>query len=218
MTHLPVEQVLPELCGILEHRQSLLLTAEPGAGKTTRVPLALLKTGWLEGQRLLLLEPRRLAARAAAHYMARLLGESVGMTVGYRTRLDTKVGRTTRIEVVTEGILTRLLQHDPSLAGYGAVLFDGVITPGVPVPVSCTSQVETLGSGSKATRYELVATHVQLATGPPQPLSPPVDYDPEIAVKDPSGLNVHKGLWALAIIGGALLMWFIARRFRTSAR
>ncbi|HSE57980.1 MAG TPA: ATP-dependent helicase HrpB, partial [Nitrospiraceae bacterium] len=124
MTTLLIEQVLPELCGMLERRPSLLVTAEPGAGKTTRVPLALLKTGWMEGQKLLLLEPRRLAARAAAHYMARLLGESVGMTVGYRTRLDTKVGRTTRIEVVTEGILTRLLQHDPSLAGYGAVLFD----------------------------------------------------------------------------------------------
>lgn len=124
MTDLPIEQVLPELCGRLERRQSLLLTAEPGAGKTTRVPLALLKTGWMKGQKLLLLEPRRLAAKAAAQYMARLLGESVGVTVGYRTRLDTKVGRTTRIEVVTEGILTRLLQHDPSLAGYGAVLFD----------------------------------------------------------------------------------------------
>lgn len=124
MTTLPVEQVLPDLCGILERRRSLLLTAEPGAGKTTRVPLALLKAGWMEGRKLLLLEPRRLAAKAAAHYMARLLGESVGMTVGYRTRLDTKVGRTTGIEVVTEGILTRLLQHDPSLAGYGAVLFD----------------------------------------------------------------------------------------------
>ncbi|MGE3154002.1 MAG: ATP-dependent helicase HrpB [Nitrospiraceae bacterium] len=124
MTNLPIEQILPELCNTLERRRSVLLTAEPGVGKTTRVPLALLKTGWMEGQKLLLLEHRRLAARAAAHYMARLLGEAVGMTVGYRTRLDTNVGGTTRIEVVTEGILTRLLQHDPSLAGYGAVLFD----------------------------------------------------------------------------------------------
>lgn len=124
MTNLPIEQILPEFCNTLERRRSVLLTAEPGAGKTTRVPLALLEAGWMEEQKLLLLEPRRLAARAAAHYMARLLSEQVGMTVGYRTRLDTKVGRTTRIEVVTEGILTRLLQHDPSLAGYGAVLFD----------------------------------------------------------------------------------------------
>lgn len=124
MISLPIEQVLPELCGILERRQTVLLTAEPGAGKTTRVPLALLEAGWMEGQRLLLLEPRRLAARAAAHYMAKLVGEQVGLTVGYRTRFDTKVGPTTRIEVVTEGILTRLLQHDPSLSGYGAVLFD----------------------------------------------------------------------------------------------
>ena len=110
------------------------------------------------------------------------------------------------------------LRFQEPRCGNGAVLFDDVITPGTPVPVTCTSAVETLGSGSKATRYNVVATHVQLATGPPQPLSPPVEYDPEIAVKDPSGLNVHKGLWALAIIGGALLIWFIARRFRTSTR
>jgi len=101
-----------------------LLTASPGAGKTTGVPPALLAAQWQTGKKLLLLEPRRLAARAAAHRMALSLGQPVGGIVGYRTRLDTKVGPTTRIEVVTEGILSRLLLQDPSLADYGIVIFD----------------------------------------------------------------------------------------------
>ncbi|MBY0432028.1 MAG: ATP-dependent helicase HrpB, partial [Rhodospirillales bacterium] len=96
----------------------------PGAGKTTRVPLALLEAPWLRGRRIVVLEPRRLAARAAARRMAEMLGESVGETVGYRIRMDNKVGPKTRIEVVTEGILTRQLQTDPELSGIGAVLFD----------------------------------------------------------------------------------------------
>ncbi|GAB1722985.1 MAG: ATP-dependent RNA helicase HrpB [Nitrospira sp.] len=102
----------------------MLLTAQPGAGKTTRVPLALLDEPWLAGQKLIMLEPRRLAARAAATYMAASLGEPVGQTVGYRIRHESRVSAATRIEVVTEGVLTRLLQHDPSLAGYGLVIFD----------------------------------------------------------------------------------------------
>ena len=97
----------------LAEGRNALLTAAPGAGKTTRVPLALLDASWLDGKKLLMLEPRRLAARAAAHRMAATLGESVGETVGYRMRLDTKVGPTTRIEVVTEGVLGRLLQNNP---------------------------------------------------------------------------------------------------------
>jgi ATP-dependent helicase HrpB len=100
-----------------------VLQAPPGAGKTTRVPLALLAEPWLAG-RIVMLEPRRLAARAAARYMARLLGEDVGETVGYRVRLDTRIGPRTRVEVVTEGVLTRMLQSDPSLAGVAVVIFD----------------------------------------------------------------------------------------------
>ncbi len=96
----------------------------PGAGKTTRVPLALLNEPWLAGQKILMLEPRRLAARAAAERLASELGEKVGETVGYRIRLDSKVGPDTRIEVVTEGILTRRLQHDPALEGVGLLIFD----------------------------------------------------------------------------------------------
>lgn len=124
MDRLPIEEAIPTLREALSIGRSALLTAQPGAGKTTRVPLALLDQPWLAGQKLVLLEPRRLAARAAASYMAALLREPLGHTVGYRIRHDTKVGAHTRIEVVTEGILTRLLQQDPSLAGYGLVLFD----------------------------------------------------------------------------------------------
>lgn len=121
---LPIDDVLPELLSTLEDQTTVLLQAPPGAGKTTRVPLALLSADWRGDGRVLMLEPRRLAARSAARFMARQLGESPGETVGYRTRLDTRVSARTRIEVVTEGILTRLIQSDPALEGYTAVLFD----------------------------------------------------------------------------------------------
>lgn len=121
---LPIDAILPQLLDILGHHTRAVLGAPPGAGKTTRVPLALLSASWLNGRRILMLEPRRLAARNAATFMSRQLGESLGETVGYRVRLDSRVGPGTRIEVVTEGVLTRLLQDDPELSRYGAVLFD----------------------------------------------------------------------------------------------
>jgi ATP-dependent helicase HrpB len=124
MTQLPIEAVLPALKNSLQIHKNAVLVAPPGAGKTTRIPLALLDEPWLEGSRILMLEPRRLAARAAARYMAASLGEQVGETVGYRVRLDTKVGPKTRIEVITEGVLTRLLQADPALEDTGIVIFD----------------------------------------------------------------------------------------------
>jgi ATP-dependent helicase HrpB len=105
-------------------RPAVLLEAPPGAGKSTVVPIALLQASWLKGQKILMLEPRRIAARAVAMRMAALLGEPIGRTVGFRTRLETRVGRETRIEVVTEGILTRMLQEDSALAGLGCVIFD----------------------------------------------------------------------------------------------
>lgn len=121
---LPIEAVLPELRSVLAQRHEAVLQAPPGAGKTTRIPLALLDEAWLEGQTVLLLEPRRMAARAAAARMAAVLGESVGETIGYRIRLDSCVSERTRIEVITEGILTRRLQSDPGLEGVGLVILD----------------------------------------------------------------------------------------------
>lgn len=121
---LPIDEALPALRAALADRGIAVLQAPPGAGKSTAVPLALLDAPWMAGQKLLLLEPRRLAARAVAERMASTLGERAGETVGYRMRLETKVSRVTRIEVVTEGILTRLIQSDPALEGIAAVIFD----------------------------------------------------------------------------------------------
>lgn len=120
----PVDQIIPQLSAALGNGPAALLVAEPGAGKTTRVPLKLLDAVWLKGQKIVMLEPRRLAARNAAHRMAETLGEEVGGTVGYTVRLERRVSAKTRIEVVTEGILTRRLQQDPELAGTGLVIFD----------------------------------------------------------------------------------------------
>lgn len=124
MTPLPIDAVLPALRQALAERHEAVLEAPPGAGKTTRVPLALLEENWLAGQTIIMLEPRRLAARAAAERLASELGEAVGGTVGYRIRLESKVSAATRIEVVTEGILARRLQDDPALEGVGLVIFD----------------------------------------------------------------------------------------------
>ncbi|PJE28927.1 ATP-dependent helicase HrpB [Pseudooceanicola antarcticus] len=120
---LPIDDALPELIAALRASGRAVLQAPPGAGKTTRVPLAMLDAG-LTPDRILMLEPRRLAARAAAERMAQTLGERAGETVGYRVRGEAKVGKATRIEVVTEGILTRMIQSDPELSGVGAVIFD----------------------------------------------------------------------------------------------
>lgn len=124
MNSLPIDHLLPALRDALAARNEAVLEAPPGAGKTTRVPLALLDQPWLAGQQIIMLEPRRLAARTAAERLASELGEKVGETVGYRIRLDSKVGPKTRIEVVTEGILARRLQDDPALEGVGLVIFD----------------------------------------------------------------------------------------------
>ena len=121
---LPIDAALPRLLQALAGRNAAVLVAPPGAGKTTRVPLALLDAGWLDGRRIVLLEPRRLAARAAAERMAATLGERVGETVGLRVRLGSKVSARTRIEVVTEGVFTRMILDDPELGRVGAVLFD----------------------------------------------------------------------------------------------
>jgi ATP-dependent helicase HrpB len=123
-TPLPIDSVLDELSRALENRNAAVLVAPPGAGKTTRVPLALLDAPWTRNKKIIVLEPRRIAARASAERMAKTLGERVGDTVGYRVRFGSKVSRATRIEVVTEGIFSRQILDDPELKGVAAVLFD----------------------------------------------------------------------------------------------
>ncbi|RXH31643.1 ATP-dependent helicase HrpB [Bradyrhizobium zhanjiangense] len=123
-TPLPIDAVLDDLSRTLEAHNAAVLVAPPGAGKTTRVPLALLDAPWAKGKKIIVLEPRRIAARASADRMAKSLGERTGETVGYRVRFGSKISRATRIEVVTEGIFTRQILDDPELSGIAAVLFD----------------------------------------------------------------------------------------------
>ncbi|UYO40256.1 ATP-dependent helicase HrpB [Rhodopseudomonas palustris] len=123
-TPLPIDDALDELTAALEASNTAVLVAPPGAGKTTRVPLALLDAPWRKNQKIIVLEPRRIAARASAERMAKTLGEKAGETVGYRVRFGSKVSRATQIEVVTEGIFTRQILDDPELTGVAAVLFD----------------------------------------------------------------------------------------------
>jgi ATP-dependent helicase HrpB len=128
-TDFPIDDLLPAILASLAQHPRLVLEAPPGAGKTTRVPPALLDANWLQGRAIVMLEPRRIAARAAAGFMAAQRGEDVGQTIGYRIRGDSRVSARTRITVVTEGILTRMLQDDPTLGegradAVGALLFD----------------------------------------------------------------------------------------------
>ncbi len=121
---LPIDEALPALTSALRASNAAVLVAPPGAGKTTRVPLVLAGEAWAKAGKILVLEPRRIAARAAADRMAKTLGERTGETVGLRVRFGSKVSARTRIEVVTEGVFTRLILDDPELKGVAAVLFD----------------------------------------------------------------------------------------------
>ena len=121
---LPVAEIIPEVRKTLKEHSTLIIGAPPGAGKSTLLPLALFEEAFLQGKKIIMLEPRRLAARSIAMRMAELLGEEVGQTVGYRIRFENRVSDKTRIEVVTEGILTRMLQHDNALESFGLVIFD----------------------------------------------------------------------------------------------
>ncbi|PKR48881.1 ATP-dependent helicase HrpB [Thalassospira povalilytica] len=143
---LPIDTVLPDLCAALETGTNAVLQAPPGAGKTTKVPLALRNGGWLGDQKIIMLEPRRLAARAAARRMAQLLGEGVGERVGYRVRFDSKVSAKTKIEVVTEGILVRMIQDDPELSGIGAILFDEFHERSLDADLGLALALETQGA------------------------------------------------------------------------
>ena len=143
---LPVLEALPAVADALRDHRSAILVAPPGAGKTTLAPLTLMGEPWLAGQRIVMLEPRRLATRAAAQRMASLLGERVGDTVGYQTRDERHIGPGTRVEVVTEGVLTRRLQHDPSLEGYGLVVFDEVHERNLPTDLGLALLLDARGA------------------------------------------------------------------------
>ncbi|ETX14074.1 ATP-dependent helicase [Roseivivax halodurans JCM 10272] len=163
MDKLPIEEALPDLLAAMRERGRAVLQAPPGAGKTTRVPLALLEAGLVEGT-LVMLEPRRLAARAAAERMAETLGERVGETVGYRIRGEAKVGPQTRIEVVTEGILTRRLQSDPELSGVGTVIFDEIHERSLNADLGLALCLEIAGALREDLR--LLAMSATLEAGP----------------------------------------------------
>ena len=121
---LPVKDVIPNIQEELTNASTLILKAPPGAGKSTLVPLALMEEVWLSGKKILMLEPRRLAAKTIANRMADLLGEKVGESVGYRIRFESRISDKTKIEVLTEGILTRMIHDDNGLEGVGLVIFD----------------------------------------------------------------------------------------------
>ncbi len=164
MDSLPVDEALPRLKAALMERNAAVLVAPPGAGKTTRVPLALLDAPWLAGRKIIMQEPRRLAARAAARRMAATLGEPVGETVGYRVRLDSKIGPRTRIEVVTDGLFLRLLQEDPSLETVGCVIFDELHERGLESDLAFALVRESQGALREDLR--VVAMSATLDPGP----------------------------------------------------
>jgi ATP-dependent RNA helicase HrpB len=164
MDFLPVDEALPRLKAALAERNAAVLVAPPGAGKTTRVPLALLDAPWLKGRKIVMQEPRRLAARAAARRMAATLGEQVGETVGYRVRLDSKVGPRTRVEVVTDGLFLRLLQDDPSLDSVGCVIFDELHERGLESDLSFALVRESQGALREDLR--VIAMSATLDPGP----------------------------------------------------
>ncbi|MBO6803555.1 MAG: DEAD/DEAH box helicase, partial [Thalassospira sp.] len=143
---LPIDAVLPNVISALEQGTNAVLQAPPGAGKTTKVPLALLDCAWRGDQKIIMLEPRRLAARASARRMAQLLGEAVGARVGYRVRFDSKISKNTKIEVVTEGILVRMIQDDPELSGVAAVLFDEFHERSLDADLGLALALETQGA------------------------------------------------------------------------
>ena len=161
---LPIDEVIPDIRRALAEGTRLVLAAPPGAGKTTRVPLALLDADWRDDGRLLMLEPRRIAARSAAERLAQNLGETVGHTVGYRIRGETKTSKATRIEVITEGILTRMIQSDPDLPGVAAILFDEVHERSIHSDLGLALSLEIQGALREDLRLMAMSATVDVTT------------------------------------------------------
>ncbi len=197
LPELPVRQALPELLQALDHHGTAVLSAPTGSGKTTLIPLLLLDRPWLAGQRILMLEPRRLAARGAAGYMAQLLGEPVGERIGYRVRLESKVSARTRIEVITEGILTRRIQQDPLLDGVGLIIFDEIHERSLHSDLALTLALDVRGSVRPDLR--LLAMSATLAG---EPLSRLLDAAPQIESLGRSHPVEIEYLPRLATVGG----------------
>jgi ATP-dependent helicase HrpB len=184
LPNLPISAALPQLTDALRCCGSVLLQAPPGAGKSTLVPLALLGSTWLNERKIVMLEPRRIAARAVAERMAQLLGDPIGKTVGFRTRFDTRVSGDTRIEVVTEGILTRMLQTDPELRDIGCVIFDEFHERSLNADLGLALCIE-----SQATLREDLRVLIMSATLDLQPLARLLDQAP-IITADARGFEV----------------------------
>src|SRR5262245_45312290 len=163
VTDLPIEPLVPRVLHELERRGTLVLQAPPGAGKTTRVPLALAAAPFLAGKSIIVLEPRRLAARMAARRMAATLGEAVGDTVGYRVRLDARIGARTRVELVTDGLFLRRLQDDPALDGVGCVVFDEFHERGLEGDLALALTLESRAALNPALRLVVMSATLDAA-------------------------------------------------------
>ncbi|MGE0120011.1 MAG: ATP-dependent helicase HrpB [Dongiaceae bacterium] len=163
MTDLPIEPLIPRILQALEQEGTLVLQAPPGAGKTTRVPLALAEAPFLAGRAVIVLEPRRLAARMAARHMAASLGEAVGETVGYRVRLDSRVGPKTRVELVTDGLFLRRLQDDPALEGVDCVVFDEFHERGLETDLALALTLEARAALNPALRLLVMSATLDAA-------------------------------------------------------